>query len=271
MRAVNWRIGGAGRIKCRDMGLRPRIGITSGMHGESWGPDGYKWLSYAQAIREAGGTPVHLGADTEGIPRAVIARLDGILFSGGNDVDLRFYPNPPELHGEEAVSRMQRFHMVPEPERDCWELPLMQAAMASQIPVLGICRGCQLMHVARGGRLVLDIPSEVATPINHGVHPEEHSSAIHALTIHADTLLAEILPHETVGVCNSRHHQSVQPDDLRSARVAASSPEDGIIEAIELPEHPWAVGVQWHPEYQPDAEVRAAHFPLFHALMRAAL
>lgn len=251
--------------------MRPRIGITSGTGGSAWAPGGSSWDPYAMSVAAAGGEPVHLGPDTQGREAEVVAGLHGILFSGGYDIDLTYYPNPPDLHGEPAEAVMSRFRMEPEPARDAYELPLLAEALERDLPVLGICRGCQLLGVGLGGRLILDIPSEVQTRLRHAATaPPESQSGRHALQIFPETLLGAVLPPAQYRECNSRHHQAVRPDLPDTVRVAAVSPEDGIIEAIEVPSRRWVFGVQWHPEHRRDTEIRELYVPLFGAFLEAA-
>lgn len=236
-----------------------------------WTPGGDTWRPYAEAVALAGGEPVHLCPDHFGRERAVLLELEGVLFSGGNDVDLALFPNPPELEmgREEAI---RRFNLKPEPERDRYELPLFLEALARDLPILGICRGCQVMNVALGGRLILDIPTQVSTQIRHPAYAEgESPSSSHDLRIQAGTALAAILHPQEYTACNSRHHQAVDPADALPAwvRIAAYSPADGLVEAIEITGRRWAIGVQWHPEHPRDPEVRARYAPLFRAFVEA--
>jgi putative glutamine amidotransferase len=251
--------------------VRPRIGITSGLGGPHWAPDGASWRNYAAAIQQAGAEPVHLAADTRGREAETLRGLQAIVFSGGNDIDLDQYPNPPEYPGESFESVMSRHRMRPEPERDAYEIPLLQTALQLDLPILGICRGCQVLNVALGGRLILDIPQEVDTQLRHTSHPApDGDSSHHSLEVLPNTQLAGILRPEQFRACNSRHHQAVRVDETLTARIAAVSPDDGLIEAIEVPGRRWAIGVQWHPEYARDAEVKALYGPLFAAFVTAA-
>lgn len=250
--------------------MRPRIGITSGLGGEHWWETGTSWRAYAAAVERGGGQPVHLDPRTRGHEAAVLAELEGIVFAGGMDIDLGMYPNPPELNGEDPATVMARHRMRPEPDRDAYELPLLQEALQRDLPLLGICRGCQVLNVGLGGRLILDIPTEVETPVrHHSTPPPESEAGMHVLQIQPGTLLWEILGEE-FPESNSRHHQAVRVDEAFAARVAAVSREDGIVEAIEVPGRRWAVGVQWHPEHQTDPGIRERYEPLFTAFLRAA-
>jgi putative glutamine amidotransferase len=248
---------------------RPRIGVTTGT-GRDWLPGGTAYEPYAEAVAAAGGQPLRLDLAAIGRERALARELDGVLFSGGWDIDLRNYPRPPALNGDTPGERMARRKMRIEPERDRYELPLLWAAVEADLPVLGICRGCQVLHVALGGRLILDIASEVESRVRHPALPEpERRSSQHGLTILPGSHLAAILPPDRHTAANSRHHQAVLPEAGMLIRVAACCPEDGLIEAIEVPDRLFAVGVQWHPEHPKDPEVRAAHQPLFAALVAA--
>ena len=251
--------------------MRPRIGITSGLVGDHWTPTGASWRAYATAVEQAGGEAVHLDARTLGREAAVLADLNGVLFSGGKDIDLSMYPNPPPLEGETPTAVMARHRMRPEPDRDAYELALLQEALQRDMPVLGICRGCQVMGVGLGGRLLLDIRHEDPSALQHTSHPPpDGASARHPLRIQPGTLLAAVLDPARFQECNSRHHQAVRSDVSGDVRVAAVSPDDGIVEAIEIPGRRWAIGVQWHPEHETDADIREAHAPLFAAFVRSA-
>lgn len=248
--------------------MRPRIGVTSGI-GAGSARGGDSWQPYAEAIERAGGEAVHLGPATRGEEVRVIAGLRGVLFTGGKDIDLRQYPNPP-VGPEGAEALMAAARMRPEPERDVYELPLLAAALDRDLPVLGICRGCQLLHVALGGRLILDLPSEVPSSLRHAAGPApELASAHHSLRVLPGTLLEAVLPPAARCGCNSRHHQAVRPGGDTPTRVAAVSPDDGVIEAIEAPGRRWVLAVQWHPEHRRDHDVRRQHAPLFDAFVEA--
>lgn len=250
---------------------RPRIGITSGLDSEDWLPGGPSWRPYAHAIEGAGGAAIHLDASTRGFEGAVLDELDGVLFTGGKDIHLDHYLHPPDTGGEPVEEFMARYRMRPEPGRDSYELPLLREALDRDLPVLGICRGCQVLNVALGGRLILDIALEMETLLQHTSHPSpDGASSIHAIRIEPGTLLASILPPHEFTHCNSRHHQAVRLDHTFSARVCAVSPEDGLVEAIEVPGRRWAVGVQWHPEHPDDHQVREQYAPLFRAFVEAA-
>jgi putative glutamine amidotransferase len=169
-------------------------------------------------------------------PGDVLGRVDGILLTGGADVDPAFYDQPK--HESTEI----------DPQRDAFEVPLSRAALAADLPMFAICRGVQVLNVAAGGTLVQDIPTQAPTTIEHSVTHQRDALA-HDVQVMPGTRLAALLDTpqspETCSV-NSRHHQAVG-DVAPSFVVSAVSP-DGIVEAIERPDAAFCVGVQWHPE-----------------------
>jgi len=190
---------------------------------------------YAQAVTVAGGIPMLLPpsepyAETA---RAVVARLDGLIISGGADVDPARYDTP--AHPETARPRL---------DRDAWELALLDAAAESGIPVLGICRGMQVMAVHAGGHLDQHVPDVV----NHERHnPGADQYGTTPVKVAAGSRLAGLVGDEVPVSCH--HHQSVQDHPGFDAVAWA---DDGLLEAIEDPAHRFRVAVQWHPEVDPD-------------------
>lgn len=189
---------------------------------------------YVESVRRAGGQPVVLSNSDD--PAAVIRGLDGLLLTGGLDVD-------PALYGEDAHETTQIA-----PERDRFEVPLSRAAMEHDVPIFAICRGVQVLNVAGGGSLVQDIASTMTSDLNHSVDvPKNHVA--HAVRITPGTRLAAALgPDADLETCpvNSRHHQSVAR--VAPAFVVSAVSPDGVVEAIERPDRTFCVGVQWHPE-----------------------
>jgi putative glutamine amidotransferase len=192
-----------------------------------------------QGVERAGGAPVLLPLGlTDASLRALFARLDGVLFSGGGDVDAVLYGAEPHpsMSGVDA-------------ERDRTELALARWMAADGKPAFGICRGAQLFNVAFGGTLYRDIGEHLGA-LKHTYAAETESTLRpHAVQIEEDTLLARLLGQPLLNV-NSLHHQSVRQVAPR-LRVVARAP-DGMVEAVELPGHPFALAVQWHPECLPD-------------------
>ena len=184
--------------------------------------------AYAQAVVGVGGVAVLLPAC--GDPLAQLARLDGVLLAGGDDID-------PAYYGEAPHPRLGEI----DPDRDAWEMALAKACLAQGTPILGLCRGHQVLAVAGGGSLWQDLPSQFPSDVQH----DSDSEAAHAVTIAAGSTLAGLLVVGALTV-NSRHHQAAK--SLGQEWRATAWAPDGVVEALELPGHRFAVGVQWHPE-----------------------
>ena len=189
---------------------------------------------YNNAIVAAGGIPVQLPREAE--PRQLVRRLDALVIAGGEDVNPRLYGSKPGVYS----SRL-------DPDRDHFEVALAQSALELGVPVIGICRGCQLLNVACGGTLIEHLPLGVGE--SHGQLDYPMHARVHGLELSDDHLLPSILPRDVV--VNSFHHQAVdQPGE--GVEPIAYAP-DGICEAIRV--GAFGLGIQWHPEYhseQPD-------------------
>ena len=211
---------------------------------------------YVESIRRAGGEPIEIVAGAE-TAEQLLARVDGLMLTGGGDVD-------PALYGEVANTTFQ----AAEEGRDQFEIALSRAAVASGLPFLAICRGMQVLNVAMGGTLVQDIPSEVTGALDHSL-PEPRFAIAHEIWVSKDSLLSKLLADcmedgETCHV-NSRHHQAVK-QIAKGFEATATSP-DGVIEAMERTDVPFCVAVQWHPEnFWRTGEFRE----LFQGLVKAA-
>jgi putative glutamine amidotransferase len=193
---------------------------------------------YVRAVVAAGGVPV-LIPPTE-VVTAIVADLDGMVFTGGSDIN-------PSVYGQEPHPESSAFY----DHRDSAELGLLRAALASSMPVLGICRGMQLLNVARGGDLIQHLEGDT-----HKGPPGMYTR--HSVTVLAGTHLADVLG--TDAHTHSCHHQA--PGRLGEGLRVAATAEDGTVEAIEDPAANYVVGVLWHPEE--DEEGGAA---LFRALV----
>lgn len=196
-----------------------------------------KMEDYLESVRRAGGEPVEAVVGGEA-PEQILSRVDGVMLTGGGDVD-------PKLYGETPHDTFQ----AAETGRDEFEIALARAAIARGMPLLAICRGMQVLNVAMGGTLFQDIPSQVTGALQHSV-PQPRAGVAHEVWIARDSKLSELLKDhmedgETCHV-NSRHHQSVK-DVASGFDVTATSP-DGVIEAMEKPGPGFCVAVQWHPE-----------------------
>lgn len=254
----------------------PYIGISGNFNAEK----GQHLLAktYVHALLKAGACPVILPAcgQDECSPELIeqaLARLDGIIFSGGGDFT-------PELIGEKRIEALGSIS----PQRDEYEFPLIRRAMALQIPILGICRGEQLLNLAMGGRIYQDLPSEYVSAKKLGEHSQSQprECSTHTVRVAEDSLLASIFedflnehPAADGGIfaqskclrVNSFHHQAVK--DLGRDLRAVAWGEDGVIEAIESTAYQPFIGVQWHPECLVDSQPEMQ--ALFEWLCREAL
>lgn len=228
----------------------PLIGITAYSELARWGV----WelaatlipQNYVDRVAAAGGVPVLL-PPVPGVVAAV-ARLDGLIISGGPDVE-------PGRYGEEAGPKTT----VVRPDRDEAELALFRAALEAGKPVLGICRGMQVMNVSLGGTLIQHLPDVVG---HEGHSPTPGAMGEHTVTVGASSCLAGIVGPGPAAV-PTHHHQGI--GKLGTGLVPTAWAEDGTIEAFEIDpaEHPFAVAVQWHPEASTEPS-------LFRALVAAA-
>jgi putative glutamine amidotransferase len=238
---------------------RPVIGLTSYAEPAQWGP----WqapaallpLNYAEQVAAAGGVPVLL-PPVPGIAAAA-RRLDGLVLTGGGDID-------PATYGAARHPRTGRVSA----ERDRAELDLLAAALAAGMPVLGICRGLQLLNIARGGTLHQHLPdlgpTAVGTAADPGHTPQPGTFGSHTVRVAAGSMLAGILQADRPFAVPTAHHQAI--DRLGAGLTATAWAADGIIEAAELiieEHHPFVLAVQWHPEAGDDPR-------LFQALVAAA-
>jgi putative glutamine amidotransferase len=196
-----------------------------------------KLPDYEESVRRAGGDARVLDAAADS-PADVIGAVHGLLLTGGGDVRPELYRASPHATFDPA-----------EPGRDEYEIALVRLALERDLPVFAICRGVQLLNVARGGTLIQDIPDEVGTTVNHRVPTPPHSIA-HEIWIESRSLLERLMGErfEAGEACpvNSRHHQA--PKDLGEGLIASATAPDGVIEAIEDPSSRFCLGVQWHPE-----------------------
>jgi putative glutamine amidotransferase len=233
----------------------PLIGITSFTHLNQYGyPMNAVMSAYIQAVAHAGGLPVLIPLGLEqNAYQAMFERLDGILFTGGGDVQ-------PERYGG------QEHHKVGDvdAERDRVELWLAQAVVDQNKPFLGICRGFQVLNVALGGTLYEDILDQKQAALKHDYYPDiPRNTLAHEVTIAPESRLAGILGLNATQV-NSLHHQGIKR--LASRLTPTAHAPDGMLEAYELPAHRFGLAVQWHPEWlQEHAPMRK----LFEEFVRA--
>jgi putative glutamine amidotransferase len=217
---------------------RPLIGITSYAEEIRWGV----WtedaalvpLAYVRAVEGAGGRALVVPPANEGLEETLDA-LDGVIFSGGGDLDPGLYDAEPHPETD-----------APRAARDAAELRMLEAALERDMPVLAICRGSQVLNVARGGNLVQHLPEEVG----HDQHRHEPGAfSDHDVKVSADSRLGALLGEHTP--VKSHHHQGYGRigEGLREVAWA----EDGLVEGLEDPNKRFAVGVLWHPEEEEDS------------------
>lgn len=215
--------------------------------------------SYAHAIARSEGEPLCIVRPDEDRLLELLSVADGILIIGGYDIDSKYYREKNTGHTKHI-----------DHERDRVELLLVHLAMKHQIPLLGICRGMQVMNVALGGSLYQDVQGELPGAIDHDNHKDKrsgkdlpHSLLAHDIFTKANTLLAKLVEKEKIAV-NSLHHQGVKT--LGDGLIASALAPDGLVEAVELPQHPFALGVEWHPEELDDEASRS----IFNSFVRVA-
>jgi len=238
----------------------PLIGITTSLTPDgdngTTPPRAHLNRAYVAAVQRAGGVPVLLPPYLDPPARdALWSRLDGLVLSGGGDVD-------PARFGE---ARRPEVDGVSE-ARDALEMELANRAVDGAVPLLAICRGIQVLNVARGGSLVQHIPAEVPEACAHAQSAPRHEPT-HAVAVRVEgTLLGRVLALPELRV-NSFHHQAIRRLGA-GLRETAWAP-DGVIEGVDMPGAPgFVVGVQWHPEDLADRDPAARR--LFEALVEAA-
>jgi putative glutamine amidotransferase len=227
------------------MSRRPAIGVpTQTLQAIDGIPEGlpHSWVMnhrYLTALAEAGAAPslIPLLEDQPAALRALYDRLDGVFIAGGVDVD-------PCGYGEAVHPLLGRT----DPSRDRVELQFTRWALADGKPLLGVCRGLHVLNVASGGTLFQDCADQIPGAIKHDYFPTEgwaRDHLAHEVTLQPGSRLAEIFGDPAIRV-NSMHHQAVQR--LGAGLVSTAHASDGVVEAVERPDHPFMVGVQWHAE-----------------------
>ncbi|MBB4824517.1 putative glutamine amidotransferase [Sporosarcina luteola] len=211
--------------------MKPFIGITMDR------ADGEKQIipdAYVHAILQAGGTPLLIPTGVEKDIKRIVEALDGLLLSGGDDV-------APYLFDEEPHPELGKVT----PERDVTEVALARQFLNANKPILGICRGMQLLNIVCGGSVYQDITAQYDGPLLQHRQKAAKSFASHVVTLAPKSLLHQIVGRDAIRV-NSFHHQAVR--EVPSPFVVTGQTSDGIIEALESVNHYFVLGVQWHPE-----------------------
>ena len=234
----------------------PIIGVTT-YHGKD--DNGFPTVAllraYMDALVQAGGTPLLIPSGLSDESRQSLFRgLDGLLFTGGGDIALEYFNGEPH----------PRVYGI-DKERDALEISLLRAAAQENKPFLGICRGFQLVNVALGGTLYTHIEDQKPGALKHDWYPDfSRTHLAHPVKVDAGTRLAEVL-EETELFVNSLHHQGAR--DVPALLKPVAYAPDGLVEAVEIHDHPFGKAVQWHPEWltdQPSAR------RLFRAFVEAA-
>lgn len=232
---------------------KPIIGLTSSYVKDENVEQVFLPHSYFDSIRHFGGIPllipVHATAEEQ---EYLISQCDGLVLTGGNDID-------PSLYGEAVLN--ESVEIAKERDRD--EARLLDLAVARNLPIFGICRGIQMMNVYFGGNLYQDIPAQLQSDVAHRMEKPYHRAA-HSCMIIPGSALHTLTGQDVIGV-NSHHHQAVK--DTAPGFVIMGRSEDGIVEAIADPSKTFCWGVQWHPERIWDIEPSSAQ--LFEAFIAA--
>ena len=221
---------------------RPVIGLTTYLERAKTGvwdvPAAFLPKVYFEAVTRAGGIAVLLPPQPvdAAVADRVLDSLDGLIITGGKDVDPARYGQEPHATTDE-----------PRPDRDAWEDALLTAAIERGLPFLGICRGLQVLNVSLGGTLHQHLPDVIgSTRYNAGYGRFSEN----AVEVHAGTVTGDLLDDAAALAVHSYHHQAV--DELADGLVVSARSDDGTIQAVELAAVPFGVAVQWHPEENAD-------------------
>jgi putative glutamine amidotransferase len=235
-----------------DWGLKPIIGITSNIDSTTHSLQN----TYIHAVIAGGGIPLVIPTGLESDAQQITTLIDGLIITGGGDIN-------PLLFNEEPVQQLGNVT----PERDTIELELVKQMLTLDKPILGICRGHQVLNVALGGTLYQDINSQSAGQILQHDQKAKREHQSHSVHIEQGTILAAIATTEKIMV-NSFHHQALK--DVPAPLIVSGKASDGIVEAVESTDHHFVVGVQWHPEALIQKEDQFST-RLFQAYMNACL
>lgn len=218
--------------------MQPIIGISAGRERSDTNIQKICLIDkYIEAIYHSGGIPIIIptGLPVKSIPD-LFARIDGILLTGGGDIETNRFngDDHPRVYGVDNV-------------RDQLEIELVHAALDIKKPLLGICRGIQIINVALGGDLYTDISDQKSEALRHDWFPNYPRDLLaHDVVIESDSVLFSLVGLKQFMV-NSLHHQAIR--NLSDQLSASAFSPDGIVEAVEMKSHPYLIGVQWHPEW----------------------
>lgn len=242
--------------------MKPVIGLTVNYIGpeESGCPSrfGSYYINrgYVEGVRKAGGIPIYLPyTDDPGELRVLLSKVDGLILTGGKDMD-------PKHFGEPIHATCERIL----PDRSAFEVKLARLAVETKVPTLGICLGLQTLNVAMGGSLYQDIPSMAPSRVMHRQSEAERDTVAHTVEVVEGSLLSKLFGGKRELHVNSIHHQAAKA--LGRGLVVSARAPDGIVEGLELPGVPFCLSVQWHPE---DLKAGESNQVLFDGLVRAAI
>ncbi len=241
---------------------KPVIGITTGTHPQ-WNIGGDYYNSYALPLERLGAVCVPLNCH---LPFQ-IATCDGVLLSGGWDVHPNHYNRLPGDEHLSAEDVIQVYGLQCEPERDEYELPIAKHAIEIGLPILAICRGIQLLNIVLAGKLIPDIKKCVPGALEHRAS-EAGVSAYHEVLLAPGSVVQKAYGRTSL-VVNSRHHQGLVPEMVPRGFKATALAPDGLVEAIEVQDSRFIVGVQWHPERQQDSYIYDLSNSLFEVFVEA--
>ena len=228
----------------------PKVGITTKTASEEWFN---RWVkNYWVAMEKAGCQPVLLAPQITAEPAKAMDALDGLLLSGGGDIAPHYYGRPADGTNCQTVDEA----------RDALELSLFVSARAADKPILGICRGFQVVNVAMGGTIRQDFP---------GHSSETHPGRLHAVEVLPHSRLADIIGFSGEMAANTYHHQGVTAENLAPGMQASAwaVPDRWLIEGIEAKDSHWLIAVQWHPERYVMDDLPRPHVRLFESFCRA--
>ncbi len=223
---------------------KPLIALTPYFNTDRDEP--YMRPAFLKAVRQAGGIPIIIPLDlTEEDLAQIVETVDGVLFTGGPDVHPFFFGEETQAHCGNVCLR-----------RDQMELSLLKLTMEARKPILGVCRGAQILNIGLGGDIYQDIPSQFPQdfPIAH-TQPFGYEIPSHTVQVAPGTLLEKIAQNGTLNV-NSMHHQAVRK--VAPSLIASGHAPGNLVECVEMPDYPFFIAVQWHPEYLTEQDPAAA-------------
>jgi putative glutamine amidotransferase len=215
--------------------MKLKIGITMSYGKSNDGEFFSLKVNYVRVVEAYGGIPLLIfPSQDKGIKTEYAEVIDGLILSGGRDI-------PPSYYGEKVQCKVGVISRL----RPDFEIGFLKEFIPTRKPVLGVCYGVQLMNVACGGTLYQDIPAQIPKA-------GKHEDTRHSITVYKDTRLYKLTGEDSLEV-NSHHHQAVK--ELGKGIICSALALDGVIEAIELKNHPFFIGVQWHPEREPEDRI----------------